>query len=145
MGKCNLDDPEVRAQLAAMGSQTILFPPERETVFLGRNGQGRCVGVKVQDNVSSLVLFPITSRREAGRCQIHIPKQDAKYVAAALDPSDRVTVTRQDGRYVVVVSKAGAVTATVRVADLYELSKVFEHLDDQHAYDEDCPLCTGGF
>lgn len=127
-------------------SHTILFPPERETVFLGRNGQGRCVGVKVQDNVSSLVLFPITSKRAPARCQIHIPKQDAAYVAAALDPSDRVVVTKIDRGYKVVVTEGSAVKVSVIARSIPELANIFGHLDGCHQsyHDADCPLCKVG-
>jgi len=43
-------------------------------MFLGRNGAYRSQGIEVSENVSTLVMTPITTRGRLARCWIELPR-----------------------------------------------------------------------
>lgn len=46
--------------------------------FLGRNGTMKCRGVEVSNLETVLIIEPLTSYGQIGRCQIAMPKKQAK-------------------------------------------------------------------
>ena len=59
---------------------------ERTTNFTGRNGYFQCGGIDVQTikHNRSVMLAPITSKNEIGRCDITIPEENIPELIIAL-------------------------------------------------------------
>lgn len=57
-----------------MSERRLMFT--EETTFLGRNGSFRQAGLAVSLGDHDLVLEPVTSKVQVGRCELRIPKQD---------------------------------------------------------------------
>ena len=51
--------------------ETMSF--KKNTTFLGRNGEFKCSGLSVASFSDYVLIEPITSKGEVGRCSIRIP------------------------------------------------------------------------
>jgi len=50
---------------------------DRECCYLGRNGEGICVGVDIMEmSHGTVMLSPINSKDLTARCHIEVPKED---------------------------------------------------------------------
>lgn len=54
------------------------FSNNKETSSLGRNGTMKTVGLIVTANNDTIILSPINTRLEEGRCNISLPKAERK-------------------------------------------------------------------
>lgn len=55
-----------------------------ETIYTGRNGQGRQIGLGFTHNGSCLLLEPINSKNHLANCQMNIPYKDMLNVIETL-------------------------------------------------------------
>jgi len=64
----------------------IKWRKNRKTIFLGRNGTFKCIGVVIWRSVDRerIIIEPITSKNKFGRCTIVIPGKDLKRVIKRL-------------------------------------------------------------
>lgn len=66
-----------------MNATTILF--KRNTLFLGRNGRWNARGIDICCPSRDIVLLrPITTKGDVGRCEIEIPVEHLMQVVDAL-------------------------------------------------------------
>ena len=64
--------------------KTIEIKYDRTVHFMGRNGYFKQGGVEVYANDHLVILQPLTSRGETGRCSIEIPIENVAAVMNAL-------------------------------------------------------------
>jgi hypothetical protein len=55
-------------------STLLKFKKEDETVYVGRNGVGRCIGLELFEYIDRIYIYPTNSKNLAANCQIVIPK-----------------------------------------------------------------------
>lgn len=56
----------------------------RNTTFIGRNGQFKQSGILINDVTSAIAMYPITSKNAIGRSCITIPKENLLDVITSL-------------------------------------------------------------
>lgn len=56
----------------------------RNVNFIGRNGAFKCIGLEIANIQGVIVIEPITSKGQVGRCQIEIPQESVNEVVNAI-------------------------------------------------------------
>lgn len=67
------------------GFTSTSFNYGRQTAFLGRNGAFKAVGLEVSKMNDDIVLEPVTSKGETGRCRIELPDGNINELINALN------------------------------------------------------------
>ena len=79
------------------GTEQVKF--ERQTHFTGRNGYGKCNGIDLLplDHNKSLMIAPLTSRGDVGRCDIEVPMENLPELIAKLQEIYQATLPAMMG------------------------------------------------
>ena len=69
-------------------AQINFTKPDISTLYVGRNGTGKCIGIEIVDNseteLPSITIAPINSQKNVANCKIVIPIEDVEAFAAEL-------------------------------------------------------------
>jgi hypothetical protein len=66
-------------------SKSVLWKDDQCTIFTGRKGTEKCIGLEVSANVEdTITITPIDAKTMLGKCQITIPLADVKRIVKAL-------------------------------------------------------------